>query len=659
LTIDTVRAELPIKSKGVFPRYGFGSIAVMLYKKLKLLNLFPARMMICSFFFAYVLLDTPYLQAFQGKILMGLFQFFHIPAHMEGTNFLVGSPFSPLEFPSLHNIEILYLIFFLSFAASTRSNLKTRARILLNGSLCLIGFVVAEFLIAATMSALGTSSRAIYVEANVIVTNLVAGSLIEISLFSNMTFPRPTKVTPIIKTNNAEKYLYIAATFVISALLCYVFFEFFHLANNDLFVTFMAVSISQIMAIRPYITNFIYELKTPTWAKLNRSKPNIPNKNMSISFLIPAFNEEKLITRCIEGFDKIASKYPGWTEIVIINDGSSDNTRKVASEAILNLKHTNGKVYNIPHSGLVYALQYGLQRVKGDIIFRADSDSLTHEDALDYIIYHFSDPRLATISGSILSLEEKSWWQKVQTVGAFGRIFFKRQAELLDSIMTQGGTFTVFRKDALMKAGGWIHDIMGEDSDMTLRLARHGYRHEFDPRAIQYGNVPGEWKGVVAQRLKWSVSYYQVTAANADILKDYKPMSIQLGLKVVLHGLTLVRSMYPSFFLAYILTQFRQSAEPSNLILFSSGLLAFVLLLDGISAITTFYFLRKILKTTNLMKYFFHKMLFSYIQTSFLNLLSAEVVISTLSKFKGPKNYSEITKALRKGSNEELSRIFG
>ncbi|MDE1828718.1 MAG: glycosyltransferase, partial [Thaumarchaeota archaeon] len=465
---------------------------------------------------------------------MSLFHTIHMQASMDGDAFIIGSVYTPVQFPALEKVEVLYLMFFLSFAVATKSTLKTRMKLLIMGFLCLISLILVEFLIAVAIVTMGISSKAVYVEANVIILNIVASAFMQKALFSNMMLPLPTKVTPVIRTSNIIHFVYLAATLSVAGLVGYTFLEYFQLSENRLFIAFMAISLGEILALKSYLANFIYEVKTPHWAKVIRSRPGVRYDNMSVSFLIPAFNEEKFIKRCIESFDKIASKYSGWTEILIINDGSTDNTRKIASEAILNLKYANGKVYNIPHSGLVYALQYGLQKARGDIIFRADGDSVTHEDALNYLIYHFSDPRVATLSGAILSLEEKVWWQKIQTLAYCSRIMYKRQVELFDSILTQGGTFTVFRRDALIKAGGWIHDIMGEDTEMTVRLGRYGYRHEFDPRAIQFGNVPIKWKDIVTQRLKWAMAYYQTYSANANVLKELKPLSVQFAIRMLL-----------------------------------------------------------------------------------------------------------------------------
>lgn len=659
MTKEVVSDLPPAKRKGILLKYDYKRMAAVPLKFLKIISFFPMRFMICGFFIAYVLLGTTYLQTFQNQITVSLFQILHVQAYVDGDTLYVGSLYSSIQFPSLHKLEVLFLIFFLSFAITTASGFQTRLRMLLYGFLCLIALIVTESLIALTMVAIRSTSIEVFVEANMLVMPLVAIAFLEKSLFAGMILPRSSNVKPVLKTSYVVHYLYLAATIVGAALVGYAFLKVFQLSTNYLFLSFAAVSINEIFILKTYLANLIYEVKVPTWTKKTISQPPTGCNNMFVSFLIPAYNEEENMKRCIEGFDKLASKYPGKTEIIVINDGSTDNTRKIASEAILNLKHSSGRVYNIPHSGLVPTLQYGYQKVKGDFIFRADSDGTIQEDALNILLPHFNDPQVASLSGAIIASEEEVWWQKIQTVNASKRILLKRNAELLDSILTNPGSFTIFRKDALVKVGGWIYDLMGEDNELTTRLGRYGYRHEFDPDAIQFGGAPRKWKDLVLQRVRWGMGYYQTVSANSNVLKEFRPLSVQFALGQFTHGIMILYTLFVPYLIAYMITQYTQSSSSlSNLFAFWEGFIIIMLPLQGLKAISVFYFLRKF-KKTNLMKYFPLSPIFFWLVQAILgHLPAAEIQLYVANKFKGRIHSSELNQALRQRSKEEVSSVF-
>jgi cellulose synthase/poly-beta-1,6-N-acetylglucosamine synthase-like glycosyltransferase len=112
---------------------------------------------------------------------------------------------------------------------------------------------------------------------------------------------------------------------------------------------YLWLNMSSVVTLGYLLANLIFEARRysmlkPTEPRESLSKISGANSRMpSVSFLIPAYNEERIAGRCIESIDKAAAKYNGEVEIILINDGSTDNTEKVVAEAIGNLKHCSGK----------------------------------------------------------------------------------------------------------------------------------------------------------------------------------------------------------------------------------------------------------------------------------------------------------------------------
>ena len=75
-------------------------------------------------------------------------------------------------------------------------------------------------------------------------------------------------------------------------------------------------------------------------------------------------------------------------------------------------------------------------------------------------------------------------------------MYTKRAQDILYSIITQPGASTSFRRDALIKVGGWRDNIFGEDGEITNRISRYGYRGEFEPSATVYSEHPSTLTGL-------------------------------------------------------------------------------------------------------------------------------------------------------------------
>ncbi len=608
--------------------------------------------MICAFFFLYIFLSNTYLQTLENGMLVDIFHFFRVPSYIDGHLF-IGNSYSHIQFSSPTDTQTLFLIFFPSLAVCTSATLESRIRILIFGGLCFIGFVLSQFLIISGMLALGITSSTAFMQVSIISTGIVGSLIIEASLFTTMRLPKSTKVRVQIKRSYIDQYAILFLLLMGSFLLVYFMTTILNLKNDSAVTAYLALNLSTIFFFRYYVAYFFYETKTPTWVKVIKFQQIADrNNNMPLSFLLPAYNEEKHIRRCIESIDKAAAKYPGRTEIIVINDGSTDDTRSIASSAIFNLKHASGKVFNIPNSGKGFALQYGLKRITGDVVFRIDSDSAIAENSIARVMNHFRDPWVGSVSGLILPLEEKSWLQKIWILHYALITFYKRGWELTDSFLVQPGAFSVFRKDALVKVGGWADDILGEDSDIVVRLARAGYRNEYEQFAIAQSDIPDNLKDLREQRLRWSMSFYQARAANLDTIKEFNgPLSVMFTMSILEHGLQYASALFVPFLLAQIVTGHNSINSLTALLGISVGLLTIELVTYGLQSLVNIYFLFKFNKS-HIIKYIPMMRLYYFIYGMFIEPEAMEILLSVSSRWK--LHSEKITKSLRKKVKEGI-----
>ncbi|NHH96955.1 hypothetical protein DYY66_1880 [Candidatus Nitrosotalea sp. FS] len=623
----------------------------------RILRYFPIRFSIAGIFFSCLLLGNPYAQTLETQVLSTLLNLIHVSAYVDGNLVVTGNIYSPIKFSTPIQTQTLFLIFFLSLATCTRSTFETRMKILFYGLLCFGAFLVTQFSIIILLLALNFTSNMAFLQASTILTGIVGSLFIELSLFSTIKLPERTKITASINRSYIDEYLILITLLSGASLLVYFIINVLNLQNNSPVTAYLALNLSTILFFRYYLAYFIYELKTPGWVKSHTLHRNIDSDKTCLSFLLPSYNEEKHIQRCIESIDKAAEKYHGSTEIIVVNDGSTDATRKIASAAILNLKNASGKVYNIPNSGKGVALQYGLNRVSGDVIFRIDTDSFIDESAIPRVMNHFKDPLVGSVSGMILPLEEKSWIQKIWILHYALLTFYKRGWELIDSVLVQPGAFSVFRKDALIQVGGWADDILGEDSDIAVKLARCGYRNEYEQHAVVFSDIPSNLRDLREQRLRWSMSFYHARSAHLDVIKDFNgPISVMYSLNIVEHGLGYANALFLPFLIATFLTGYNSSVLAlTSLVGISVGLLAIELIIYGLQSIVYVYFLYKF-KKLYIIKYIPMMRLYSFIYSIFIETEGIEILLSVTSKWK-TQHTKELTTSLRRKIKEGAGSV--
>jgi cellulose synthase/poly-beta-1,6-N-acetylglucosamine synthase-like glycosyltransferase len=108
----------------------------------------------------------------------------------------------------------------------------------------------------------------------------------------------------------------------------------------------------------------------------------------------------------------------------------------------------------------------------------------------------------------------------LRTIEVFYNIGFNRVAQSsLDAVMVLPGIMSAYRREALTRLGGFATGINGEDTDMSVRIGRLGYRLLVDMRIRVYTEVPGSFAHLREQRLRWSRSLYHVISRNMSAIR--------------------------------------------------------------------------------------------------------------------------------------------
>jgi len=224
-----------------------------------------------------------------------------------------------------------------------------------------------------------------------------------------------------------------------------------------------------------------------------------------VSFVVPAYNEAVLIRSCLAAITAEVSRTGCRAEIIVVNNGSTDGTRRIA------LSTPGVKVIDEPQRGLVQARRAGCLAAEGDYIANIDADTVLAEGWLQTALAEFAHaPDLVALSGPYIHYDLPTPARLV-AAGFYRGVYIvhllSRVVAGTGSVM-QGGNFIVSRS-ALEGAGGFNPDFRfyGEDAELARRLAKVGnVKFTFALQAFSSGRrLAGE--GLFRVLLRYSANY--------------------------------------------------------------------------------------------------------------------------------------------------------
>lgn len=239
-----------------------------------------------------------------------------------------------------------------------------------------------------------------------------------------------------------------------------------------------------------------------------------------VTIIVPAYNEEAGIGRTIEGIAEV--DYPN-KEIIVVDDGSKDQTYKIASGYRGMFSTGRFSVVRKKNGGKASAINTALLYAKGEIIVVVDADAIIARDCLKQIIKQFEDPEVGAVAGNPKVLNRTTFWAKIQVLEYLvGISLFKRAYALFGVVMVVPGGLGAFRKELMVQGGQYDNDTLTEDFDITLKILKSGKRIVMSSAAISYSEVPENLKDLYKQRVRWQGGNLQTLIKHKDIMTNQR-----------------------------------------------------------------------------------------------------------------------------------------
>lgn len=280
------------------------------------------------------------------------------------------------------------------------------------------------------------------------------------------------------------------------------------------------------------------------WFSRHRTRREKMDFYPMVSFVVPAFNEETQLPRCINSLFKCGDEYPGPVEVIVVDDGSDDNSYEIAFASLkLNSKtHPSSRgriVRHMTNLGKVDALMTGANRAMGQLIAVVDADSRWRKDALKNLVEYMRTNGKAAATGYIHPTdddEENNPYVVLQQVEySQGLAVFRCAQALGNAVLVVPGAMGLFDAEIL-------RDILNrealksvtEDSEITLELQKKGYKVGYlnDARGVTL--APSDLASFWNQRLRWFAGWLHNTfGIHRHILGETRWLSILLWYCIV------------------------------------------------------------------------------------------------------------------------------
>lgn len=263
-----------------------------------------------------------------------------------------------------------------------------------------------------------------------------------------------------------------------------------------------------------------------------------------ISIIAPAYNEEESIINSVNSLLNL--KYTNY-EVVVVNDGSTDQTLQRLIEYYQLKSHKRYRPKYIDHKpikdiytsdrypklvvidkengGKADALNAGINIAQKDLFCAVDADSILEPDALTKMLCVFMEDDTTIAVGGVVRVANGCTFKnrlvdkvgipdmflgRVQSVGYLRAFLFGRIGlDYLNSLLIISGAFGLFDRKTVIKVGGYLHNTVGEDMELVMRLHEHylsqkiPYRIRFISEPVCWTEVPEDRASLARQRNRW------------------------------------------------------------------------------------------------------------------------------------------------------------
>ncbi len=273
---------------------------------------------------------------------------------------------------------------------------------------------------------------------------------------------------------------------------------------------FLTLVILAVMGFHRYVMVWLY-LKH----KERKAEPKpLPALLPRVTVQLPIFNEMYVVDRLLASV--AALDYPKDKLEIQVLDDSTDETAGIASRAVERYRAQGFDIHYLHRSDRTGfkagALDAGLERATGEFVLIFDADFVAPPDMLEKTLGHFEDPQVGMVQARWGHINrDYSLLTEVQSIMLDGHFILEHGARSRSGrFFNFNGTAGIWRRSVIADAGGWQHDTLTEDLDLSYRAQMRGWRFVYLPDLVAPAELPVEMNAFKTQQQRWAKGSVQV-----------------------------------------------------------------------------------------------------------------------------------------------------
>jgi glycosyltransferase involved in cell wall biosynthesis len=263
-----------------------------------------------------------------------------------------------------------------------------------------------------------------------------------------------------------------------------------------------------------------------------------PEQLPAVTVQLPIYNEATVVQRLLEAMSQL--EYPRDKLEIQVLDDSDDETRVLAESTVDRLKDTGLDISYVRRSSRegykAGALDFGLQRARGEFIAIFDADFVPPPDFLLETMGHFRQANVGMVQTRWGHLNrDASMLTGLQALMLDGHHMVENRARYsAGCYFNFSGTAGIWRRQAIVDAGGWQHDTLTEDLDLSYRAQLKGWRFVYRADVVAPSELPEDVFAFRAQQYRWAKGTVQ-TARKLLPSVMQGPLSREQRLEALFH----------------------------------------------------------------------------------------------------------------------------